>query len=563
MRCILFSLVFALRADVSVSAYSNVLVIVIDDLRPWFGAYNATWMKTPHVDKLAANGTVFTRAYANQAVCGPSRISFLTGRRPDTTQLYDFGSYWREVSGNFSTLPEYFRTVGGFHTRSVGKVFHPIGAMKRSKHADDVPYSWSSMPYHPDTQQFKNAPVCNNTDTDPSIEDDGKLHANIVCPVDDDLSSQPGHTLPDDDSAAEAARLLRDELGHAGQNFLLMVGFHKPHIPLKFPRRFLDLYPPGRNDSVPLPAAAARMKPDGMPPVAWDSFDDVRSRDDVAALNFSWPYGPVSTRYTRLVRRAYAAAISYVDEQVGVVLNALEDARLSASTAVVFFGDHSWQLGERGEFAKYSVAEVATRVPLIVRLPQSTSSGSRNSGAANQSTTTVPYSDALVELVDLFPSLAELAGLPPPPLCSMAHSSMTSTCVEGSSWAAHTRSNTTVLRKAAAFSQYPRPADVPRGPSEGNTDLPSLVNITRMGYSMHTNDDLRYTEWVSFRGNYSASGAIITSGPEWKSVHARELYNLSTDPLELNNLVADSRYAALVASLSARLQAGWRNALPK
>ena len=118
------------------------------------------------------------------------------------------------------------------------------------------------------------------------------------------------------------------------------------------------------------------------------------------------------------------------------------------------------------------------------------------------------------------------------------------------------------MHKAAAFSQYPRPADAPRGPSDGNTDLPSLVNITRMGYSMHTDDDLRYTEWVSFSGNYSASGVITTSGPEWDYVHAREFYNLTNDPLELNNLVGDARYATLVASLSARLHAGWRNALP-
>ena len=139
---------------------------------------------------------------------------------------------------------------------------------------------------------------------------------------------------------------------------------------------------------------------------------------------------------------------------------------------------------------------------------------------------------------------------------------MTPTCVEGSSWAAHARGSTTALHKAAAFSQYPRPADAPRGPSDGNTDLPSLVNITRMGYSMHTDDDLRYTEWVSFSGNYSASGVITTSGPEWDYVHAREFYNLTNDPLELNNLVGDARYATLVASLSARLHAGWRNALP-
>ena len=197
----------------------NVLLFVVDDLRPWIGVYNESWMSTPHIDELASGGTVFSSAYANQAVCGPSRISFLTGRRPDSTRLYDFGSYWRQAAGNFSTLPEWFR-AHGFHTASVGKVFHPISAMKKAGHTDDMPYSWSVPPYHPPSHTFKNAPVCNNTDTDPRVPDDGHLHSNLVCPLDCNGTScpaQPDGALPDMQTAEEAARLLAGELRGATQ----------------------------------------------------------------------------------------------------------------------------------------------------------------------------------------------------------------------------------------------------------------------------------------------------------------------------------------------------------
>ena len=257
------------------AATNNVLLIVVDDLRPWIGAYNQSWIHSPHLDRLAATGTLFTKAYANQAVCGPSRVSFLTGRRPDSTKLYDFGSYWRDAAGNYSTMPEYFKGHG-YDTRSVGKVFHPLSSMKAGGHVDDVPYryeltsesmlnqlkevvwcSWSTTPYHPPTEHNKQAAVCNNSDIGyPSLPDDGRLHSNVVCPV--TPTEQPGGNLPDIQSAAEAVRLLTEELAQSAcstisqqtscvassgcewdhslqqckaKPFFLAVGFHKPHLP--------------------------------------------------------------------------------------------------------------------------------------------------------------------------------------------------------------------------------------------------------------------------------------------------------------------------------------------
>jgi iduronate 2-sulfatase len=494
-----------------VHARNNVLLFVVDDLRPWLGVYNESWISSPHIDQLAQGSSVFNAAYANQAVCGPSRVSFLTGRRPDSTKLYDFGSYWRVAAGNFTTLPEWFRQHG-YHTRSLGKVFHPLRAMKAAGHADDYPFSWSEPPYHPSSQHAKNAHVCNNTDSDPSLPDDGKLHSNLVCPV--RVDGLPDGTLPDLQTATEAERLLErggELASHAP--FLLAVGFHKPHIPLKFPSKYLSRYPLA---AVPMPPASSRFRPLHLPPVAWDSWDDVRSRDDVTALKVQWPYGPMPLNMTALIRRAYASAISYVDEQVGRVLTAIDGSGLGSSTIVCLFGDHGWQLGERGEWAKYSNAEAATRVPLIVRPALPT----------HRQLPPPRWTDALVELVDVFATLAELACIESPPLCKTergdrvthAQGGVEETCVEGTSFAqhvvprglAHLSSPTSCLRvgaiaaeaqtsKTAVFSQYPRPASRPVGPDAGNTDLPSLENITLMGYSIRTAQARRYTEWYPLR----------------------------------------------------------------
>ena len=164
-------------------------------------------------------------------MCGPSRTSFLTGRRPDTTKLYDFGSYWRDAAGNFSTLPQHFRE-SGYYTASVGKIFHPLGAMKKAEHVDDFPFSWSVPGWHPPTEKNKQAKVCNGTDS--AQGNDHVLHMNIVCPVTPE--DQPGGDLPDRQSTAYATGLLQQFASKGQLPFLLAVGYHKcvSNLPLMF-----------------------------------------------------------------------------------------------------------------------------------------------------------------------------------------------------------------------------------------------------------------------------------------------------------------------------------------
>ncbi|XP_074650665.1 iduronate 2-sulfatase-like isoform X2 [Tubulanus polymorphus] len=515
----------------------NVLFIAVDDLRPTLGCYGHHKILTPNIDRLASKSVLFNQTFVQQSLCGPSRTSLLTSRRPDTTHLYDFYSYWRKTVGNFTTLPQHFKE-NGYYTVSIGKIFHHG---KCSGKYQDYPYSWSEIPYIPSTMKYKMKKVC----TGPH----GEKFMNIVCPV--DVATQPQQTLPDIQNYKQAIKFFERRHETKDQRpFFLGVGFYKPHIPLKYPKEFL---------------------------VAWNPWTDLRMRDDVKQLNISFPYGPVPKFYQRLMRQSYYAATSYMDYCVGKVLSALERHGLSDNTIVVFFGDHGWSLGEHGEWSKYSNFEVAVRVPLLISVPGLTTPvnllkssrdiskpGIHNFEFKEEKSTGkfvarkiwnksrkfgFKTSNKLVELVDLFPTLAELANLTVPPLCRL-DSVKTIFCTEGSSLVPLLSGKGNILRwKNATFSQYPRPSDLP----VENSDKPRLDEITIMGYSMRT-VKYRFTEWVSF--NHS------TFTGNWSKIHAQELYSVQHDPFEDHNLAEKPRFKSVVSQLSFLLQQGWRKSLP-
>ncbi|XP_032928544.1 iduronate 2-sulfatase isoform X2 [Catharus ustulatus] len=514
------------RCGYACSYGMNVLLIIVDDLRPVLGCYGDKLVKSPNIDQLASQSMVFSNAYAQQAVCAPSRVSFLTGRRPDTTRLYDFYSYWRVHAGNYSTMPQYFKE-NGYMTLSVGKVFHPGIS---SNYNDDYPYSWSIPPFHPSAEKHENDKTCRGKD--------GKLYANLVCPV--DVTEMPGGTLPDIQSTEEAVRLL-NVMKTNRQKFFLAVGYHKPHIPLRYPQEFLKLYPLENITLAPDPWV-----PKKLPSVAYNPWTDIRQRDDVKVLNVSFPYGALPDDFQRQIRQSYYAAVSYLDVQVGLLLNALDNVGLSNNTIVVFTADHGWSLGEHGEWAKYSNFDVATRVPLMFYVPGMTTS------PVSQGARVFPYLDPfshigvsapqgqskkVVELVSLFPTIAELAGLQVPPACPEMSFGVV-LCTEGSSIVHYFNVSERMLEEGKegydstdrcfkeepfAFSQYPRPADTP----QWNSDKPKLKDIRIMGYSMRT-IDYRYTVWVQFDpNNFSAN---------FEDVHAGELYMMESDPNQDYNI---------------------------
>ncbi|XP_028923760.1 iduronate 2-sulfatase isoform X4 [Ornithorhynchus anatinus] len=468
----------------------NVLFVVVDDLRPALGSYGDDLVKSPNIDQLASRSVVFQNAFAQQAVCAPSRVSFLTGRRPDTTRLYDFNSYWRARAGNYSTIPQYFKEHG-YVTMSVGKVFHPGIS---SNHSDDSPYSWSIPPFHPSTEKYENTKTCRGKD--------GKLHANLICPV--DVADVPEGTLPDKQSTEEAVRLL-ERMRNQNSPFFLAVGYHKPHIPFRYPKEFQKLYPLENITLAPDPQI-----PIELPPVAYNPWMDIRQREDVQALNISVPYGPIPVEFQRKIRQSYFASVSYLDTQVGLLLKALDDLQLSNDTVVVFTSDHGWSLGEHGEWAKYSNFDVATRVPLMFYVPGKTAPfvhpGEKRfpyiSPFDSLSEVFSPGVQAteLVELLCLFSTLSELAGLKVPPVCpsSSFHIDL---CTEAPSIVKYFNfsereedgySEGSPL-DLVAYSQYPRPAVFP----QWNSDKPYLKDIKIMGYSIRT-VDYRFTVWVKF-----------------------------------------------------------------
>uniref|UniRef100_A0A8C9YFR8 Iduronate 2-sulfatase n=1 Tax=Sander lucioperca TaxID=283035 RepID=A0A8C9YFR8_SANLU len=483
----------------------NVLFIMADDLRTSLGCYGDSVVKSPNIDQLASKSKVFLNAYAQQAVCAPSRTSMLTSRRPDTTRLYDFKSYWRVHSGNYTTLPQYFKSQGYF-TMSVGKVFHPGIA---SNHTDDYPYSWSIPAYHPASFRYEKEKMCKG--------EDGKLHANLLCAV--NVTQQPGGTLPDMESTDEAVRLLKTR-ANDDVPFFLAVGFHKPHIPFRIPQEYLGLYPIEQMTLAPDPNV-----PKLLPPVAYNPWTDVRKRDDVQKLNISFPYGPIPKDFQLRIRQHYYAAVSYMDAQVGRLLRTLDELGLANSTTVVFTSDHGWSLGEHGEWAKYSNFDVTTHVPLIFFVPGVTSCHDqlRDKHLINKpeharyqcDLTTISF--LLLGLFSCFQK--EL-------------------CTEGNNLAyTFQHQEQGQDEEAISFSQYPRPADTP----QVNSDLPDLKDIKIMGYSLRSRD-YRYTLWLGFNPK--------TFKVNVSDVHAGELYMLADDPGQDNNVYSDFEPSVMLTKMA-------------
>lgn len=387
-----------------------------------------------------------------QALCAPSRNSMLTSRRPDTLRLYDFYNYWRHFAGNYSTLPQYFKEHGYF-TFSIGKVFHPGVS---SNFTDDYPISWSEPAFHAASEKYLNDAVC--------LKANGKLAANLLCPV--DLHIFPGHSLPDIESTLRAKRVLLEKY-QSNESFFLAVGFHKPHIPFQFPAKYLHFH----SNLSKFESPDDNFKPYDFPDVAWNPFTDIRKRDDVKKLNMSFPFGTLPKDFRLLARQHYYASVTYVDDLIGQLVESVD----LTNTIVVLTSDHGWSLGEHTEWAKYSNFDVSVKVPLIIY----------NGGEHKEIT-------SIVELIDLYPTLIDLVGLPKLEKCT---STVQQYCTEGESLVQFMKDLSKESETKFAISQYPRPGIYPT--AHPNADKPLLHQIKVMGYSLRTTQ-FRYTIWIGF-----------------------------------------------------------------
>ncbi len=342
----------------------NVLFIASDDLRPELGCYGNPMIKTPNIDKLALRGVRFERAYAQYPLCNPSRTSLLTGRYPTQTGVMDNETWFRAEHPDFVSLPQHFKAYGYAALRS-GKIFH--GGI------DDTD-AWTEGG---EARGFAGARRPAAT-ANPGAPSRASQSDRIV------VLEGDGESNGDYRTATRAIQYLEQ---YKGQPFFLAVGFAKPHSPPAAPKKFFDLYDPAK---IPLP-------PDFAPrPAAPPGFPEISIPRRNADLFIGRDASPEDARE---MIRAYYASVSFMDAQVGRVLDALDRLRLRENTIIVFWGDHGYHLGEKGKWSKaYSLYEVGARVPLIVALPQAKA---RTSGRT-------------VQLLDLYPTLAELCGLPRP-----------------------------------------------------------------------------------------------------------------------------------------------------
>ena len=448
--CLLLS---TLATTLCSAAKPNVLFIAIDDLRADLACYGNPQIISPNIDALATSGTLFNRAYCQQAVCNPSRSSMLTGLRLDDLKIWDLPTHFRQRRPNAITLPQMFLN-NGYHTQCIGKIFHN---WRQDVYKGDR-VSWSV----PEMMHY------NSHGNDKAIVA-GELPPDLSDVPKCEIRDVPDNAYFDGRVAEHAVQALQ-----AIQNrpFFLAVGFWKPHSHFNAPKKYWDLYDPA---SIQLPAN--QKPPTDVPVIALhDSREILRSYTNS-------PNQYPTDQQSREMRRGYYANISYMDAQVGKVLSELDRLDLRSNTIIVLWSDHGFHLGEKGLWAKTSNFELDARVPLIISTPQHNKFQRTNS---------------LVELLDIYPTLADLCNLQPPP--DLAGESLVSILKDP---------RRTV--KDLALTQHCRPAY----PANG-------VDPKAIGYSIRT-DRYRYTEWRDFQ-----SGKVL----------AHELYDHKRDPHETANVIS-------------------------
>lgn len=379
-------------ARLSADERPNVLLILVDDLKPALGCYGDQHAKTPNIDALAARGMRFDLAYCNQAVCAPSRFTLMLGSHSTSTGLYGLGSQLRQVVPDAVTMPQYFAKHGGYHTQSLGKIFH-IGHGNLGD-----PQSFQAPHFHEKVIEY----------LDPASTDGGKLTREEAFFTNQKLGqikSLPrgaAYESPDvaDDQyadgrvAAETARRLqaaKSKREKDGTPFFIAAGFARPHLPFSAPKKYWDLY-----DPAVLPMPEFEDLPAGAPAVSGKRGGEISNYTPVPEERDA----RFSDELKRNLIHGYYASSSFVDAQIGKVIDELDRLDLADNTIVVLWGDHGFHLGDLGIWTKHTNYEQATRIPILISAPGVTKPGSSSRQPA--------------ESVDIFPTLAQLAGLPTP-----------------------------------------------------------------------------------------------------------------------------------------------------
>jgi arylsulfatase A-like enzyme len=482
----------------------NVLFIAIDDLKPELGCYGNKLIKTPNIDKLAAKGTLFTQSYCQQAVSGPTRASLLTGKRPDYTKVWDLQTLIRDINPDIVTLPQYF-AQNGYTTTGIGKIFDARSVDKMSDTK-----SWT-MPflkledryYHNNRSQamhYQAETTCNEIEKykAEAIALGMKTYSQYESYIKSRIfpSSEcidiPDNGYVDGANTLKALDVLT-QLSKSNKPFFFGMGYVRPHLPFVAPKKYWDLY-----DRNKMPLATFQVQALNSPTFAYHNSGELRTYTDIPSLvQFTDlnenHIGLQSDKQKELIH-GYYATISYVDAQIGLLMNKLDELGIADNTVIVLWGDHGWHLGDHDLWCKHSNFEQATRTPLIFHKP-----------GLNPSKYKMP-----VEFVDIFPTLCELTGINIPAK------------LDGVSLFASMQNNNTVAQDFAV-SQYPR------------TD--------KMGYSIRT-ERYRYTVWYDWKNRVL----------DRSKVYATELYDYEKDPLETVNVANENDYEVVSADLKKKME---------
>ncbi|CAZ97285.1 sulfatase [Zobellia galactanivorans] len=501
----------------------NILFIAIDDLRPELGSYGSEIARSPNLDKLASEGLQFNRAYCQQAICGPSRASVLTGLRPETSGIFHNYLKIRELHPDIVTLPQHFKN-NGYESVYYGKIFH---------HGDlDDSLSWSRVPGPqpksvvgfalPENQQLRE-----ETRKEMFSKYGDVAKYGLAMGPAYESAKVPDNTYADGYNTDLAIADIKKMAKKSDQPFFLGLGFHKPHLNWVAPKKYWDLY-----DESKIPMASDSTPPkDGAAMGLHPSFE-LRVRSGIPKT------GKLPPELARTLKHAYLACISYVDAQIGRAIQALEEAGIRDNTIIIVWSDHGWHLGDMGIWGKATNYEIATRVPLMIWTPDMPDS---NRGV---------QTEALVELIDMYPTLCELAGIEKP-----VH-------LEGQSFAPllkHPEQDW----KTAVFSQFPSPAlrewgSYPLRPAMRETYFGPLLEEVElkikaqqkekwdrnlfenkiMGYAMRT-DQYRFIVWKD--------RTLTQASPLYF-----ELYDHKKDPGETVNIASSN--PQLVARLMAQFK---------